>query len=1039
MRPGDKVRLKANPGRIGILGNETDGPPHRTRVLVHFRDGDEQFILQGSLEKVTAAATGAYAMMQAGRYGRVSDLRGAITYYRLSGRLANLIYSLNTTNTQFLAYQFKPVLQFLDSPCNGILIADEVGLGKTIEAGLIWTELRARVDAQRLLIVCPSMLREKWQEELIGRFGVQAEIVNAAVLLDRLASLKRRPHQKFALIASIQGIRPPRDWSPDDHAEPSQAPAAQLARFLADAMLDDALLDLVVVDEAHYLRNAETLAHRFARLLRPVTHNLVMLTATPIQLRSRDLFNLLHLIDEDAFPYENSFEETLRANAPVVALRDRILNGEVTQADFVEALKEAIQQRIFGDNEQLDHLLRHPPGDKDLSSPHGRAEISEQLDRVNPLAKVVTRTLKRDVQEMRVQRSPVTIRVEMTPTEREFYLQVTEAVRDFCARFAVSEGFMLTIPQRQMSSCIAAACQGWIARAGDLDDDELEEAVFELFGDADEPAQRPNLGPLLLTLVGIARRVGDDRALRADDTKYAELLANIRRYWETYPDQKIILFSFYRNTLHYLAKRLAADGILSVVLHGGMDKQGALRHFAAPEGPNLLLSSEVAAEGVDLQFSSLLINYDLPWNPARIEQRIGRIDRIGQAAERILIWNFIYAETIDDRIYTRLLERLDVFRHALGSLEAMLGDEIRKLTYELLSHKLTPEQEIARIEQTRLAVETTNRLQEELEEESTRLIAHGDFIQNKVRAARELGRYLRGEDLLAYVRDFLERDYPGTRLLTGDACPLEQTLEFSTEARVAFAEFLTAHQLGGTRILATPPPRLLFENRLGRTAHGVERITQDHPLVRFVNERLKLAGSGPLYCPVSAVELPAQILGSIHAGVYIYAVARWTVSGAREIERLEYLVQGLSGGVWIDGEQAERLVNIAGLEGKDWLGATSSLDHARSADLLDACRTELEARFQRFSQAQARENRDRVNLMVNTLQHHLDQKRRVLNTRISEYQQFGTDRQRRIIPALNGQLNKLQQRIESKIQELRLKEQITSQDSLVSGGVIKVF
>ena len=93
------------------------------------------------------------------------------------------------------------------------------------------------------------------------------------------------------------------------------------------------------------------------------------------------------------------------------------------------------------------------------------------------------------------------------------------------------------------------------------------------------------------------------------------------------------------------------------MLHGGMDKHGVLRHFESTEGPDILISSEVASEGVDLQFSSLLINYDLPWNPARIEQRIGRIDRIGQEAEKILIWNFIYTHTIDERIYDRLLER----------------------------------------------------------------------------------------------------------------------------------------------------------------------------------------------------------------------------------------------------------------------------------------------------------------------------------------------------------------------------------------------
>jgi hypothetical protein len=260
MQPGDKVRLIANPGRIGILGNETDGPPQRLRVLVNFLDGEEQFVLKGALEKVDREASGPYAMMAAGRYGRVGDLRGAITFYRLSGRLANLIYSLNITNTQFLAYQFKPVLQFLESPCNGILIADEVGLGKTIEAGLIWTELRARLDAKRLLVVCPAMLREKWQAELIDRFGVQAEIVDARLLLARLEEVAERPQQQFALIASMQGLRPPRGWNDDE--DPAQAASAKLARFLEQIDLDEPLIDMVIIDEAHYLRNEETQTHR---------------------------------------------------------------------------------------------------------------------------------------------------------------------------------------------------------------------------------------------------------------------------------------------------------------------------------------------------------------------------------------------------------------------------------------------------------------------------------------------------------------------------------------------------------------------------------------------------------------------------------------------------------------------------------------------------------------------------------------------------------------------------------------------------------
>ena len=295
--------------------------------------------------------------------------------------------------------------------------------------------------------------------------------------------------------------------------------------------------------------------------------------------------------------------------------------------------------------------------------------------------------------------------------------------------------------------------------------------------------------------------------------------------------------------LDYLKERLIEDRIKSVLVYGGMDKNAALREFADLNGPDILLSSEVASEGVDLQFSSLVINYDLPWNPMKIEQRIGRIDRIGQEAERILIWNFIYEDTIDDRIYERLLVRLDVFKRALGSIEAILGDEIHELSCDLLLHSLTPEQEKLRIDQASVTIETLNRTQDDLENSATQLIAHGDYIQNKVKAARDLGRYIRGEDLFAYVRDFLVREYEGTRFIVSDENPNEVDLELSTDAAEHFGHFLDENHFQiRTTILSTQPLRLLFENRLGSCQRGLERVAQDHPLVRFVGEQLRAFG-----------------------------------------------------------------------------------------------------------------------------------------------------------------------------------------------------
>lgn len=1040
LNPGDKVRLKANPARVGVLGSETDGPAHRQRVLVMFFDGSEDFVLPSTLEIVENKPLRPYECIGRGQFSGEDDLRAAITFHRLSGKLANLIYSLNTTNTQFLAYQFKPVLQFLESPCNGILVADEVGLGKTIEAGLIWTELRARLDAKRLLIVCPAMLREKWRDELANRFGVQAEMVDAGGLLKKLQAVRERPQDSFAVIASMQGLRPPRGFNLPDRV--SQSSAAKLARFLEDADVDEPLLDMVVVDEAHYLRNKGTQTNLLGRLLRPVASSLVMLSATPIQLRSSDLFNLLNLIDEDAFPYEESFRYSLEANAPIVRLRDRVLAGPITRKEFVEGLNDALDARFFEDNEQISFLREHAPSSKQLADPKRRAELADQLDRINPLSKVVTRTLKRDVHEGRVVRAPYAIRATMSGSESLFYEQVTEAIREYCITNAVSTGFMLTIPQRQMSSCMAAACRAWQKKHVALERDELEETLFDLQGDLieEERPQPDDMGSLLSALVDIARTAGNYEVLRRNDSKYDELLKNLRSYWADNPGKKVVLFAFYRQTLAYLSERLREDGYASVLVQGGMDKQEALTHFRDPQGPSILLSSEVASEGVDLQFSSLVINYDLPWNPMRIEQRIGRIDRIGQEAERIMIWNFMYADTIDERVYDRLLVRLDIFSRALGSMEGILGEQIRELTQDLLTHKLTPEEESQRINQASLAIENINRQQEELEAQATQLIAHSDFIQNKVRAAKELGRYIRGDDLLSYARDFLTEYYPGSRLVPTDRDPMEYDLEFSVQARVEFAEFVEMHRLQGRSQLLSPRAKpLLFENRQGNPSNAFERVTQDHPLIRFVTERLRQTGKSPARFPVSAIDLTAFEVHGFEPGIYVFGVYRWTVSGTRDIERLEYVVRPFQNDCFVDGEQAEHLVNTAALYGSKWLGVANELDTETAAEYFDACRDQLDVRFDDFQSAQGREDRDRLRMMKKALQTHLNKQVTRLTETIESYRSSGDEKRIRMIPAAEGKLKKLRNRIQERIAELELKSGGSSDKNFVTGGVIRLL
>lgn len=1042
MKPGDKVRKKANPSRVGVLTDETSGSSARLRYLVVFPDAEE-YVLADSLEVVAGKSSqDPYDLIAQGRLGRVPDLRGSITFYRLSGKLGNLIYSLNTTNTQFLPYQFKPVIQFLDSPSNGLLIADEVGLGKTIEAGLIWTELKARQDARRLLVICPAMLRDKWKDELSKRFGVIANIVDAAELLAHLQEVQQNPQSSFALIVSMQGVRPPSRWN-DDKDAPMSA-AAKLSRFLKDAEMDDPLLDLVVIDEAHYLRNQTTKTHLFGSLIRPVALSMVMLSATPIQLKSTDLFNLLHLLDEDAFPFKGSFDMVLRMNQPVVRLRDRVLAGRVEPDEFFTTVHEMSSLPYYAQSQQIQHFLESPPDAETLRSARGRAHLGDLLDRLNPLSKVVSRTLKRNVMEARVQREAVVIRASMSKAESAFYTAVTDKVREYCAFMDVSEGFMLTIPQRQISSSMAAACQGWLGLAANMEPDEEQLYELDAIPEADpipkKMALKPTrtMGDLLSELVSIAREVGNVKALKAHDNKYGELVSNLRRYWKANPRKKVVLFAFYKNTLHYLSKRLQDDGIASVVVHGGMDKQQALNAFEDPAGPDILLSSEVASEGVDLQFSSLVINYDLPWNPAKIEQRIGRIDRIGQLAPKILIWNLLYEDTVDDRVYTRLLERLNIFESALGSMEMVLGTEIRTLSYELLSHQLSPEEELALIDKTSVALEAVSRMQEKLEDEATTLIAHGDFIQNKVKAAKELGRYILGEDLLAYVRDFFSAAFSGTRLLSDPKQPEFFRLDFSTEARMAFTAFVQQHYLHGkTGLFSATPPRLLFENRVGKPVSGVERITQDHPLIRFISAHLLERGNVGTYFPVTAckVRLSDPRIGP---GVYVYALARWSLSGSRDVERLEYVAKKLHDGTLIDGDLAEWLVNHAAHHGGDWLGAAGEVDTQHAAELQDQCRAELEENFIAYRDAYAREDADRIQQMIRFLETHLDRKKSELLSRINLLTQSAVGKKKKILPALHGQIKKLELRVEQRIAEMRLREKLEARDALVSSGLIFV-
>lgn len=1031
MKPGDRLRLKGDPGRVGVYTGKDQLRKGRTYVQVSFPDRMD-YVPSDQLEPVPDGGEPAVDLLRRGRLARPVDLYRTLTHIRLSGRLANYIYSLETTDTDFYPYQFKPVLKLLQSVSSGILIADEVGLGKTIEAGLIWTELRARFDAQRLLVVCPAMLREKWRLELARRFNVKAEVLSAAELLQVLREVESGGTTEFAAVASLQGVRPPAGWNGTTPA----GPAAELAQFLDRRAHEEPLVDLLVMDEAHYLRNPETRAAELGMLLRRVAQYAVLLSATPVHLHQDDLFHLLRIVDEDVYYRREIFDDVLRANEGLVRAREGILAGTLAPASLVDALDEALRHPLLRGNRQIEGIRDDVKQMAEIQHPKVRVDLASRLESANLLGYAVNRTRRREVKEWRAVREAKAPRIEMHSLERQFYDTVTDTVRQFATQAGQSEGFLLVMPQRQMASCMAAAYWYWTQ-----DDPDLKEELLEDLG-IDLPEAEPvSLGPLITELCGKVKALGNLAELARHDTKYAELSRQLKALHEERPAEKVVIFSSFRHTLRYLGQRLRQDGFDAALLLGGDDdKEATLAQFADPHGPSILLSSEVGSEGIDLQFAWVLVNYDLPWNPMRVEQRIGRLDRLGQVSPRVVIWNLLHADTIDDRIYWRLFVRLGIFERALGGLEVILGDLIGELTRDLFRRSLTPAEESALIDTTTVALENQRQHEEKLEAEAAALVAYGDYILQQVQAARELTRRIKAEDVQRYVLDFLSQNFPGCRFRQDPADPVVVDVELSADAKAEFAEHLRTRRNRQPSLLARTDPgpvRCRFENRLRASkARNEEVISQFHPLVRFVGQ---VAEDRQLVqFPAVAVRLSAErAAGLVRPGDYRLAVARWNFEALRPEERLWFGVEPVaSGELPLSDEEAERLVMLAAEHGEDWPTASADIDIEEVAEAVEqGLLVEARERFEKYTAQVRAQNDDRADAQLRSLERHLQAQRARHADLIARHRARGYAG---LVKAEEANIRRLEAKVEQQSVVIESRRRLSSSLDEVCVGILRV-
>ena len=467
--------------------------------------------------------------------------------------------------------------------------------------------------------------------------------------------------------------------------------------------------------------------------------------------------------------------------------------------------------------------MRRLARESDLEDKAAQALVVDAARSLQALSPYMTRTLRADVEEERPTREAITRNVRFSSAEKAFYDAVYAVCLTRASEKGIPPGFITQMPERRTASCVPAVAAE-ILRFADEDEDEEHEARFA-------PVEVDILHPLAKAAVE-----SDDHKLEA----LAELLDHA--FGELKADRAMV-FSTFRGTLRYLAQELAARGISREVMYGPTpardedcrrgekSRERIAAEFRRGEF-QVLLASEVAGEGLDFEHCCVVINYDLPWNPMRVEQRIGRCDRLGQASDKIHIRSLASEGTIESRILGRLYERLGIFERTLGELEVVLGEAIADFERDLFKQNLTAQQQIERLEQTAQAIENRERHRESVTQSSV-ISAHGrhliDSDQQEISDA-EAG-FLSPEDLADFVQASLERHMPKT---------LRPTAGVGQFKLVDSAEFQDALQ----RLLQSYPASanartqiVRFRGRTRRQANTSVSFTGEDPEAEHVHAR----------------------------------------------------------------------------------------------------------------------------------------------------------------------------------------------------------
>ena len=666
----------------------------------------------------------------ANNFGDVNDFNIFQTWYRLKRPIQDNLYSYLGSKTLFNPYQFKPVLKFLSHGSEErLFIADEVGVGKTIETGIILTELigRGRLNSNSpVWIVCPNALGPKWVKEMKNRFNFKFHLHDSKSLKNALVSVlntgKFDDYYKWSIV-SLQLLR---------HVN-----YFDLLKKIDSNRLKN-LFSMVIIDEAHHLRNKSTESNELGNILSGLTDMMIMLSATPLNLRDEDLFNQMNILNPSVFPDYQTFEALLSPVKGINRIRKLLFkNSPALNSKIIRELN-SLEAGSLGEGIAQNHLIQNLK----VKLKEGQKLNSEEIahyDRLlrsfSPLNQSFTRTLKRDAIKHRVTREAIKIGVELSSEELDFYNQVIKVIGDaFLARGGESYqiGFVTNIFHRMVSSCIPAMKEylHWA-----LDNNQVigTQIISEEF-DNDSQLKHTKLTDSLREQFKLLSSKADN--LEEEDSKYNKFKILVNQLLSRLKNPQIIVFSFFLRTLKYLKRRLEEDGYRVGLISGEVpltSERGVKGRYEIMEDfqdkkIDILLSSEVGGEGLDFQFCQAIINYDLPYNPMRIEQRIGRIDRFGQNADKIFIASMYIKNTIDEKIFSALFERIKLVEDSVGILEPILGDELLNLQNDIISGDLTSEQMEKRIKEIKISLANSKKELERFENNRKELLGEEYFI-----------------------------------------------------------------------------------------------------------------------------------------------------------------------------------------------------------------------------------------------------------------------------------------------------------------------